>query len=87
MKQQPTAIVELSKNISVRTTMPESNYPALRSGFEGYPPNPRWTVSKYRAWKTGQQWRNALQRGEMVIQRDQLLVTAKKQPRMGRQTV
>jgi len=86
MKQQ-AAIVELSKNVSVRTTIPESNYPALRSGFEGYPPNPRWTVSKYRAWKTGQQWRNALQRGEMVIRRDQLLVMAKKQPHMRGQTV
>jgi hypothetical protein len=87
MKQERTAIVELSKNISVRTTLPESSYPALRSGFEGYPPNPRWTVSKYRAWKTGQQWRNALQKGEMVVGRNQILVTPKNQRHIRPQTI
>ncbi|MDR9403496.1 MAG: hypothetical protein RI580_08655 [Halothece sp. Uz-M2-17] len=87
MKQQPAAVIELSKNISVRTTIPPSHYPALRSGFEGFPPNPRWTVSKYRVWKTGQQWRNALQRGEMIVRRDQMLVTTKKQPQISRSTV
>lgn len=77
MKQGKTAIVDLSQNVSVETTMPESNYPALRSGFHGYPPNPRWNGSKYRAWKIGQQWRNAFQKGEMVVRRDRILVTAK----------
>lgn len=71
-------IVQLSQNVSVRTTLPESNYPALRSGFAGYPPNPRWNVSKFRAWKIGQEWRNALKRGELVVRRDTLLVSAKK---------
>jgi len=87
LKPDQTAIVELSKNISVRTTLPENSYPALRAGFEGYPPNPRWTVNKYRAWKTGQQWRSALQKGEMVVGRNQMLVTAKKQRRIRPQTV
>jgi len=75
MKQAKAAIVDLSSNISVQTTLPETNYPALRSGFNGYPPNPRWNVSKYRAWKTGQQWRSAYQRGEMVVRRDRILVS------------
>lgn len=78
MKEEQATIVQLTENISVRTAIPESNYPALRSGFEGYPPNPRWTVSKYRAWRMGQQWRNALKQGEMKVRRDRLLVSAKK---------
>lgn len=75
LKQEQAPVVKLSSDICVRTTIPESHYPALRSGFEGYPPNPRWNVSKFRAWKTGQQWRNALKQGKMKVRRDRMLVS------------
>lgn len=77
-KQGQAPIIELSQNISVRTAIPEKNHPALRSGFEGYPPNPRWNTSKFRAWQVGQQWRKALQQGEMKVRRDRMLVAAKR---------
>lgn len=77
LKPEQAPVVKLSTDVSVRTTIPESHYPALRSGFEGYPPNPRWNVSKFRAWKTGQQWRNDLKEGKMKVRRDRMLVFAK----------
>ncbi|MDY7012852.1 MAG: hypothetical protein SVX43_04490 [Cyanobacteriota bacterium] len=68
-------VVELSEFVKVRTNIQEANVPALRSGFAGYPPNPRWTASKAIAWKTGRQWKLALDNGTMGVRLpDYLLV-------------
>lgn len=70
-----TTVVDLSKDILLRTTIPLDNHAALRSGFVGYPINPRWNINKVRAWKTGRQLRQALQEGEMIIRSsDSMLV-------------
>jgi hypothetical protein len=67
--------VDLSEGIFVRTLIPKENHAALRSGFAGYPANPRWNVNKYHAWKMGSQWRNDLSTGKMVVRsNDSLLV-------------
>lgn len=60
-------VVDLDKNILVNTTIPSANHAALRSGFAGYPVNPRWSSAKYLAWKTGYKWRKALASGEMIV--------------------
>jgi hypothetical protein len=74
-KKQQTFIVDLTEGIYVRTPIPSENHPALRSGFAGYPLNPRWNTAKYRAWKTGKHWRNLLAEEEMVIRvSDSMLV-------------
>jgi hypothetical protein len=71
------SVVELTPNVYVRTTIPAVNHAALRAGFAGYTANPRWTVSKLRAWKKGRQWRDALARQEMVVRSsDSMLVFA-----------
>lgn len=70
-------VVELTENVLVQTTIPSESHPALRSGFAGYPANPRWNASKFCAWKTGCMWRRALCQGEMVVrQSDSMLVLA-----------
>lgn len=60
-------MVELAENILVHAPVPSNSHAALRSGFAGYPANPRWSATKFRAWKTGRQLREALVRGDMVV--------------------
>lgn len=73
-------VVDLADGVLVRTLIPPQNHPALRSGFAGYPANPRWDVAKFRAWKTGRQWREALHEGEMTVRdSDSMLVSAQEQ--------
>jgi hypothetical protein len=66
-------VVDLTDNLSVNTVIPKENHAALRAGFSGYPANPRWNTSKYRAWKIGALWRESLAQGKMTI-RDSMLV-------------
>jgi len=75
-------VVELAENILVHTPVPSTGHAALRSGFAGYPANPRWSVTKFRAWKTGRQLREALITGEMVVRPTDLMLipTATTQP-------
>lgn len=77
---QPTNImvVELAPGIKVQTATPIPNHAALRSGFAGYPINPRWGAGKYRAWKTGRQLRESLNQGKLVVRSsDSMLLSAK----------
>jgi hypothetical protein len=68
-------LVDLAEDIWVCTEIPKENHAALRAGFAGYPMNPRWSVTKFRAWKTGREWREALAKGEMVVRSaDSMLV-------------
>jgi hypothetical protein len=68
---------ELTEKVSVFTNISIENHAALRAGFSGFPANPRWNISKFRAWKTGRQWRNALACGQMMVRsNDSMLVTA-----------
>ncbi|ACK69787.1 conserved hypothetical protein [Gloeothece citriformis PCC 7424] len=60
-------VVDLTDNILLHTDIAVENHAALRSGFAGYPANPRWNVSKFHAWKTGRQLREALAQGQMVV--------------------
>lgn len=60
-------VVELADKILLNTSIPQENHAALRSGFAGYPANPRWSNSKVRAWKIGRQLKEALEKGDMVI--------------------
>lgn len=71
-------VVDLTESIWLCTAMPEENHAALRSGFAGYPANPRWNVTKYQAWKAGRQLKEALKHGEMVVRsNDCMLIPAK----------
>ncbi|WP_051358102.1 hypothetical protein [Rubidibacter lacunae] len=75
MSDAPSSLVDLGNGIKARTAIPESDRAALRSGFAGYPPNPRWSAAKHCAWRTGTRWRSALQTGDLVVRsRDALLV-------------
>ena len=60
-------VVKLREGIFVRTEFKSAYIPALRSGFAGYPFNPRWSGVKFLAWKTGRQWRQGLVNGEMTV--------------------
>lgn len=72
-----STIAELTPGVFVRTSISVVNHAALRAGFAGYTVNPRWNASKFHAWKTGRQWRNALDSQEMVIRKaDAMLVCA-----------
>lgn len=83
LKQQDF-VVDLSEGIFIRTPIPSSNHAALRSGFAGLPANPRWTVDKFRAWKTGRQLRDLLVRKEMIVRHsDSMLVLATSQTEKG----
>jgi len=73
LKDSELRLVELSAHIQVRTNLEATCIPALRSGFAGYPINPRWSAAKLRAWRLGCQWRQDLAAGERVV-RDSLLV-------------
>lgn len=73
LKDSELRLIELSAQIQVRTNLEATCIPALRSGFAGYPINPRWNAAKLRAWRLGCQWRRELAAGERVV-RDSLLV-------------
>jgi hypothetical protein len=76
-EQTPFKIVQLAEGVFVSTPIEEFCIPALRSGFSGYPINPRWNGVKVHAWKTGCRMRDALSRGEMVVRTaDSMLVSA-----------
>ncbi|MBR8828921.1 MAG: hypothetical protein DSM107014_13650 [Gomphosphaeria aponina SAG 52.96 = DSM 107014] len=76
-KHHNLMLVDLKEDVLVTTSIPPENHAALRSGFAGYPANPRWNASKFCAWKTGCHWRKALIQGEMVIRpTDSMLVPA-----------
>ncbi|MGC9527073.1 MAG: hypothetical protein ACP5D7_16195 [Limnospira sp.] len=79
IKQEQTKfkIVQLAEGVFISTPIEEFCIPALRSGFSGYPINPRWNGVKVHAWKTGRQMRDALSRGDMVVRpADSMLVSA-----------
>ena len=79
-KPDNAMVVELAEGVSVRTLILAMNHPALRSGFAGFPANPRWNATKFRAWKTGREWKAALSSGEMVVRStDSMLVSASEQ--------
>ncbi|MGJ3251691.1 MAG: hypothetical protein ACFE0J_11235 [Elainellaceae cyanobacterium] len=74
-KNRNLTVVELNEDVLARTPISIENHAALRSGFAGYTANPRWNASKFRAWRIGRQWRNALNNGEMVVREsDSMLV-------------
>jgi transposase-like protein len=77
VKQQNFMVVDLKEGVKVHTLIPSENHAALRCGFAGYPTNPRWTAAKFHAWKTGQQLKESLSRGEMIVRSgDSMLVAA-----------
>ncbi|MGB5772048.1 MAG: hypothetical protein WBM32_19600 [Crocosphaera sp.] len=79
-KNPNPTVVDLTQDILLHTTIPLDNHAALRSGFAGYPINPRWTVKKVQAWKTGHKLRQALQEGELTIRSsDSMLVPSHNQ--------
>lgn len=58
------------------TLLDEVCIPALRSGFAGYPVNPRWNAVKFHAWKQGCQLRADLKQGKMWVRpEDSMLVS------------
>ncbi|MEC4806486.1 MAG: hypothetical protein SAJ12_08015 [Jaaginema sp. PMC 1079.18] len=76
----PARIVQLSEQIKVETDIQDRHLPALRSGFAGYPANPRWDGAKFMTWKVGRQWRNALQVGTIIIREsDAVLIMAQEE--------
>jgi len=75
LKEYDLMVIDLTEDVFVNTSLPSVNHAALRSGFVGYPINPRWNVTKYQAWRTGRQLREALARGEMMVRStDSMLV-------------
>lgn len=81
LHRQPVAsvalTVELTPQIRATTSLPPTSHSALRSGFAGYPTNPRWNTAKVMAWRLGRQWRDGLAAGSLVIRpEDGLLVAA-----------
>ncbi len=75
-KQQNFMVVDLKEGVKLHTLIPRDNHAALRCGFAGYPINPRWTPSKFHAWKTGRQLKESLNSGEMVVRSaDSMLVS------------
>jgi hypothetical protein len=74
-KEPNFMLIDLTDNVWVNTLIPSANHAALRCGFAGYPVNPRWSAAKFKAWKTGRQWREALAQGEMAVRsHDSMLV-------------
>jgi hypothetical protein len=70
-------VVDLATGVKVQTAIVANNQAALRSGFAGYPVNPRWGAVKYRAWKTGRELKESLQEGKLVVRAsDSMLVVA-----------
>ncbi|NET54704.1 MAG: hypothetical protein F6K47_00385 [Symploca sp. SIO2E6] len=75
LKEYNLMVIDLTENVFVHTSLPSANHAALRSGFIGYPINPRWGVAKFQAWRTGRQWREALAQGQMMVRStDSMLV-------------
>ncbi|MGL5082834.1 MAG: hypothetical protein ACRC8A_15215 [Microcoleaceae cyanobacterium] len=67
--------VQIADGIQVMTFLDDACIPALRSGFAGYPVNPRWNAVKFHAWKQGGQLRLAFKQGEMWVRpADSMLV-------------
>ncbi len=67
---QPVAeqsVVELRPGVQAETHLPPQCHSALRAGFAGYSPNPRWSHAKLQAWRLGKQWRNDLAQGDRVV--------------------
>ncbi|PPT05484.1 hypothetical protein CKA32_004979 [Geitlerinema sp. FC II] len=75
-KNQNFRVVPLSESVKVKTDLQEIHLPALRSGFAGYPMNPRWNALKFRAWKLGRQWRQALLEGELYVRPNDLMLVS-----------
>jgi hypothetical protein len=74
--EEHTQLVKLAEGIMIQTHLKEDCIPALRSGFAGYPVNPRWSGMKFHAWKMGRQWRQSYLKGEMIVRpTDLMLVT------------
>ncbi|MGC9505837.1 hypothetical protein [Baaleninema sp.] len=69
-------VVPLSENVKVKTDLQDIHLPALRSGFAGYPMNPRWNALKFRAWKLGRQWRQELLEGQLYVRPDDLMLVS-----------
>lgn len=70
-------VVDLTEKVIASTNIARENHAALRAGFVGFPPNPRWSISKFCAWRTGCQWRDALTKGTMIVRTtDSMLVPA-----------
>lgn len=67
MHQNNLLAVELDGKLWTYTNISPENHAALRSGFAGYPANPRWNVYKYSAWKQGCRWRKDLSQGTLVV--------------------
>mgnify|MGYP006421661551 CR=1 FL=1 len=75
-QQRTCKVVDLRENVLVTTSLPNASIPALRSGFAGYPANPRWSAIKFHAWKVGRQWRQEWKKGNLVVRAsDSMLVT------------
>jgi len=75
--QNSLIMVDLTDTVWIYTSISPENHAALRSGFAGYPANPRWSAIKYRAWKQGYQWREGLSQGKLTIREsDSQLVPA-----------
>ena len=75
--QNSLIVADLTENIWIYTRISPENHAALRSGFAGYRANPRWSATKYLAWKQGYQWREDLSIGRLTIRQSdsQLLAT------------
>ena len=74
-KHSNLMVVDLTDKISVNTAIPRENHAALRSGFAKCPANPRWSTSKFRAWQSGCQLREALAQGKATVRTtDSMLV-------------
>ncbi|MGB2925708.1 MAG: hypothetical protein WBB82_10430 [Limnothrix sp.] len=74
-------VLELAEDIYIETAIPRENHPAVRSGFAGYPSNPRWNVRKHQAWKQGKQWRLAHEQGLMIVEKKQLILAEQAEPK------
>ncbi|ACK67320.1 conserved hypothetical protein [Rippkaea orientalis PCC 8801] len=69
-------VVDLKNGILFHTNIPPENHAALRSGFAGYPANPRWNIHKFQAWKTGHQLCQALKQGQLVVRSSDCMLVA-----------
>lgn len=59
--------VDLNADVQSQTSLPPQYHSALRAGFAGYSPNPRWNQAKLKAWRLGRQWRDELAEGKRVV--------------------
>ncbi len=75
-QQRTHKVVDLRDNVLVTTSLPNASIPALRSGFAGYPANPRWNAIKFHAWKLGRKWRHEWQKGNLVVRASDSMLVA-----------